>query len=124
MKHIRNIGETGCAATATTGADITRKRISGGGSFKKFIFSLLGLFRRLLMKFGKLGIALLGLFAFSKAITKIKGLDKIFTPGLVKGNAPAPSRRGKFKANQRKERKAGEKKRTIAAHKQARKKKS
>ncbi len=80
------------------------------------------------MKFGKLGIALLGLFAFTKAITKIKGPDKIFnkifTPGLVKGNAPAPGRKGKFKANQRKERKAGEKKRTIEAHKQARKKKS
>jgi hypothetical protein len=109
MKHIRNIEETACAATATTGVDITRKR--------GVHFCLLGLFRRLFMKFGKLGIALLGLFVFTKAIQKIKGLDKIFTPGLVKGNAPAPGRKGKFKANQRKERKAGEKKRTIEAHK-------
>ena len=57
-------------------------------------------------------------------IGRLKALDSYMTPGLVKGNAPAPGRRGKFKANQRKERKAGEKRRTIEAHRNARKKMS
>lgn len=88
------------------------------------------------MNFKNLGVRLLGYIALSglfqssqkqkmgviKRASKTSVLDSLMTPGLVKGNAPTPSRSGKFKANQRKEIKAGEKKRTIEAHKAGAKK--
>ncbi|MGD0020793.1 MAG: hypothetical protein ABSC54_00675 [Smithellaceae bacterium] len=88
------------------------------------------------MNFSNLGKTFLGLLtaaSFRNPSAKVKrgsslkrrspfaDLDALFTPRLMGDNYPAPSRGGNFKANQQKERKAAAKKRTIAAHRKAKK---
>ena len=102
---------------------------------KRILYLVKRIGKRIAMIFRKFGVALLSLFAFSQASKnpRVKGssamkfspfaeLDRYMTPRLVEGgNAPSPGRKGKFKTNQRKERKAAAKRRAIAAHRKARK---